>query len=1283
MGVHGLWKILEPAHRPVKLETLARKRLAVDASIWIYQFLKAVRDSEGNALQNSHIVGFFRRICKLLFHGIRPVFVFDGGAPVLKRQTIAGRKQRREGRREDALQTAKKLLALQVKKRVAENKATRKESNTVGTTGTGNGDLITQGTVYVDQLEQTPEQRIQAQQDQKRGERFKKTDQYQLPEMEHDFSQLGVTNDVRLLSAEELQEYTKQFEGMEDTNLQDYSTIDFASPFFAALPEADRYRILSQARVRSRLRMGYSKEQLDTMFPDRMAFSRFQIDRVARRNEISQRLMNLQGREKDLYQGRVASEKGKEYTLIRNEETGGWSMSFVGNKGEMEGAQSKPIDVEKLGKEEKLEDSDEDEDFEDVPVVGLNRLPNMPVRPLPLPDNLSSLQSEETRQLRRVLYESKLNQSGGRTPSVQLKDDSLFLGDFPDELLLGPEYDDFEDEEELRQAIEMSLVEGRLPTVRNSTKGLEDSIMGQVKDKGKEISTFYDASSNNDAEFQQALAETSKPTHFADSSASSSATKAPLKLPGSLDLKGSKSLLFGKKLKDKPKALSNLPGSLNLSSSKSSLFNKKVGSEPHIPAIRGNEKTEGEKDKKEKSPAPAPPWFSGNETRNIMLDIARAEEQSIKEQREFHRQLEEAREKEEATTVISDPEDSDVEFINVNTIPEITKDKPVILADEDKNAEVLNVDLIEEPTKEKPVSGDDFAEQIKANPPPAKPDLPSLAGPVTTVTKDDSDMDEIEWSESEDERGLHATKPIEKPKTPTAPPPNNDLNVIKKSPQESLKSPHITSNLPSPEPDLSGISIPPVAPEEIEDFDFSFEAEATPPPEEMTPEAVDEAEMLQQMEREAEEHARFAADVSSAQNQAQNIADYERDIKSLRQQQKKDLRDADEVSTAMIQECQQLLKLFGLPYITAPMEAEAQCAELVKLGLVDGIVTDDSDVFLFGGTRVYRHMFNDRHTVQCYLASDLEKEFSLDQHRLIAAAQLLGSDYTEGVPSVGPVTAIELLAEFAGDGGLAGFKAWWTKVQCGMDTPEESSTRFRKRFKRQNVAKVFLPPTFPNSAVEDAYIHPEVDSDPSAFEWGVPDLDGLREFLMNTVGWSKDRTNDILLPVIKDMNKKIQEGTQANITNFFMGNVGAGAFAPRVKAAGGSKRMEMAMERLKEADGNTETTSKAEQQPVRKIMSMNERFAEEAQKQTDEPIGAEKPKTKKRKAPANNKKKKATPAPEPEDEDIESDYGSDIDVAELEGLEGMEEEGPPKKKGRKTAATKRKAPAKKGKKTTK
>src|SRR5256885_7192918 len=125
MGVTGLWTVVAPTARPTQLATLNRKRLAVDASIWIYQFLKAVRDKEGNALRNSHIVGFFRRICKLLYFGIKPVFVFDGDAPALKRQTIAGRRRRREGRREDAVRTAGKLLAVQMQKR-AEDEAERR-----------------------------------------------------------------------------------------------------------------------------------------------------------------------------------------------------------------------------------------------------------------------------------------------------------------------------------------------------------------------------------------------------------------------------------------------------------------------------------------------------------------------------------------------------------------------------------------------------------------------------------------------------------------------------------------------------------------------------------------------------------------------------------------------------------------------------------------------------------------------------------------------------------------------------------------------------------------------------------------------------------------------------------------------------------------------------------------------------------------------------------------------------------------------------------------------------
>ena len=46
--------------------------------------------------------------------------------------------------------------------------------------------------------------------------------------------------------------------------------------------------------------------------------------------------------------------------------------------------------------------------------------------------------------------------------------------------------------------------------------------------------------------------------------------------------------------------------------------------------------------------------------------------------------------------------------------------------------------------------------------------------------------------------------------------------------------------------------------------------------------------------------------------------------------------------------------MFGLPYIIAPQEAEAQCAWLDEQGLVDGVVTDDADALVFGAQRVYR-----------------------------------------------------------------------------------------------------------------------------------------------------------------------------------------------------------------------------------------------------------------------------------------------------------------------------------------
>lgn len=63
---------------------------------------------------------------------------------------------------------------------------------------------------------------------------------------------------------------------------------------------------------------------------------------------------------------------------------------------------------------------------------------------------------------------------------------------------------------------------------------------------------------------------------------------------------------------------------------------------------------------------------------------------------------------------------------------------------------------------------------------------------------------------------------------------------------------------------------------------------------------------------------------------------------------------------------QELLQLFGVPYLVSPMEAEAQCAVLDVLGLTEGSITDDSDIFLFGGRRVYKNIFNQNKHAEMY-----------------------------------------------------------------------------------------------------------------------------------------------------------------------------------------------------------------------------------------------------------------------------------------------------------------------------
>lgn len=968
MGVQSLWDIVGPAARPVKLEALSRKKLAVDASIWIYQFLKAVRDKDGNALGQSHIVGFFRRICKLLYFGILPLFVFDGGAPPLKRQVVQKRRERRQGNSESIATTAQKLLAILVQRQAQETAKRRPRTPDRGqkaTLGDAEPDLDAENVAY---LEDMPLQHPNASQgavlvDSSPEKRFIRRDEYHLPELK----QFTVAkDDQRIMPESEFQEYgdNNSFDVVDGISID---SVDPSSAEFAELPMATQYMILSHLRLRSRLRLGYSKDQLEHLFPNSKDFSRFQIQQVQKRNFYTQRLMNVSGmgEESGNVTRRIAGEKDKQYTLVKNDD--GWTLSLGGDDGEAIELDENGAVVEKpkavsvkepiVPVKAELVDDDDSDDLEDIP-----------------------LGEENDDELDRAVIESIYDQ---------------YKGDYEETDVPIREVETF-DEVELKEAIEQSKKD--YAAVKHKEENLQRSI----------------AAVGPQAEFNFGL-----------------------------------SLLFG-------------AASAQNDSEKDELKEKKEFESADIEKII-------EEDEKEPEGTPSgfpravPSWFKDSS----QVDRPHAQAAFLDDRPARQRKLDENEEAgiiswtEAQEMMKEDERDSDVEIV------ESQNDQSSPPAHEN----------VEDP-RESEIETHELDDKFQVQP------------HVTAA----SERNKVSGVAVHQQRS-----PSRRIKQVLA----ADLNKVAAGQKKVAAGQKRTME-----------DVPAKSAKQAMVMDYDFIEE-------------DDDGLLRQMREEEAQHREFATQIRVDQMPTHTKVSEEQLLQERLQKAK---RDAEEVTQTMISDVQELLKRFGIPYITAPMEAEAQCAELYRLGLVDGIVTDDSDCFLFGGSKVYKNMFNQKQYVECYIAEDIQHKCGLDQTKLIELALLLGSDYTEGIKGVGPVLAMEILAEF---GTLGNFKQWFdnhTKSQSGLPPANALEKTLLTRIKN---GKLFLPDSFPDSIVIEAYRRPEVDSDDSEFRWGVPSLDQIRSYLMYNVRWSQEAVDEVMVPLIRSMNKRRAEGTQLTIGEFF------------------------------------------------------------------------------------------------------------------------------------------------------
>ncbi|KAL2753203.1 hypothetical protein ACRALDRAFT_1052155 [Sodiomyces alcalophilus JCM 7366] len=186
-------------------------------------------------------------------------------------------------------------------------------------------------------------------------------------------------------------------------------------------------------------------------------------------------------------------------------------------------------------------------------------------------------------------------------------------------------------------------------------------------------------------------------------------------------------------------------------------------------------------------------------------------------------------------------------------------------------------------------------------------------------------------------------------------------------------------------------------------------------------------------------------------------------------------------------ECQQLLKLMGIPYIVAPTEAEAQCAVLARAGKVYAAASEDMDTLTFDSPILLRKLTYSeqrKEPIQEIHLSKVLEGLGMEREQFVDLCILLGCDYLDPIPKIGPSTALKLIREHKTLEGV---------VDYIKNDPKQKYT---------------IPDDWPFADARDLFFNPGVrpaDDPECDFKWEKPDMEGLVKFLVVEKGFSEDR----------------------------------------------------------------------------------------------------------------------------------------------------------------------------------
>lgn len=233
------------------------------------------------------------------------------------------------------------------------------------------------------------------------------------------------------------------------------------------------------------------------------------------------------------------------------------------------------------------------------------------------------------------------------------------------------------------------------------------------------------------------------------------------------------------------------------------------------------------------------------------------------------------------------------------------------------------------------------------------------------------------------------------------------------------------------------------------------------------------------------------------------------------------------------EECQQLLKLMGVPFVQAPSEAEAQCASLAKAGIVYAAGSEDMDTLTFATPVLLRHLtFSEARKMpisEINLAAVLEGlELSMDQ--FVDLCILLGCDYCDSIKGIGPTRALALIKQYK-------------SIEAVLETLDTEKYKVPEEWPYKEARKLFhCPEVIPT---EDPLIQ--------ELKWDAPDEEGLVEFMVKQAGFNEARIRG----GIEKLKKTRTVSTQGRLDSFFKAKPASGSPAPvkrpAVEKAGAKK----------------------------------------------------------------------------------------------------------------------------------